>query len=154
MANRNRIIEIALAAALVVGAAGVVVAQPAPPAAIKARQDAMKSFGGGTGAISNALKAEDTNWEAVRATANRINDNFKGLHANFPAGSGPAEGVTTRAKAEIWSQPDAFKAALDPAVAAADALAKAAQGTDKADIQAKVTALQGACGGCHRAFRS
>jgi cytochrome c556 len=70
----------------------------------------------------------------------------------FPAGSDSSAGKT-RAKAEIWSDSAGFKAASDKAAAASDNLATAVKGGDAAAVQTAAQGVQGACGGCHTAYR-
>ena len=71
----------------------------------------------------------------------------------FPAGSGPAPGLKTAAKAEIWAQPDKFAAARDAFVAEAAKFQVIAKSGDAAAIRAEVPKLGATCGGCHDHFR-
>ena len=60
----------------------------------------------------------------------------------------------SRAKAEVWSQPDAFKKEQQGMIAAVDALASSAQTGDMKDIRAKYATLANTCKSCHDSFRS
>ena len=77
----------------------------------------------------------------MRPSSNRVPimlaADFKKAGASFPEGSdkGPPE---TYAKAEIWSDPEGFKAAFEKAVAAVDTLAMS---TDEASFKAALPAV-------------
>ena len=85
----------------------------------------------------------------VKLGAGMLAEDFKKAAVSFPEGSGegPPE---TYAKAEIWSDPEGFKAAFEKAVAAVDTLAMS---TDEASFKAALPAVGLACGGCHEKFR-
>lgn len=145
MATRNRLIEVAVAAALFAGVATVGFAQ-APADFVAKRQAAMKAIG----AQGAALRGPASTPDQRRAAAKVVYDNLTVLGANVPAGSGSEAGVPTKAKAEIWSDAPGFKTALDAALKAADTAVKA----DDASVQAAAAALFGACGGCHTKYRA
>ena len=136
------IIEAALAAAILIGAAGSVLAQ-APADAIPKRQAIMKGMGASVGAINTATGAGDFATAQTKATELAVN--AKSLGALFPAGSGPDAGKT-RAKAEIWSDQAGFGAAYGKLTAAT-----AAKDADK--VKAAIGGLQQSCGGCHTPYR-
>jgi cytochrome c556 len=71
----------------------------------------------------------------------------------FPAGTGAEAGVRTRAKAEIWSDRQGFRTAGARLLLAARRMDAAARSGDIARVRAALPALQGACGGCHEAYR-
>ena len=145
MALRNRLVEVAIAAALFSGVAAVGFAQT-PADSIAKRQAAMKA----NGAQAAVLAGPASTPEQRRGAARIVHQNLTIFGANVPVGSGPEAGAMTKAKAEIWSDPVGFKAALDAALAAADAASKA----DDAGAQAAARALMGACGGCHSKYRA
>ncbi|WP_333700695.1 cytochrome c, partial [Rivihabitans pingtungensis] len=60
----------------------------------------------------------------------------------------------SRAKPEIWSQPDAFKKEQQGMIVAVDALAASAQAGDIKDIRAKYATLANTCKSCHDSFRA
>lgn len=60
----------------------------------------------------------------------------------------------SRAKPEIWQQPDAFKASKDRYLAAVDKLAQVAGSADLPTISAAVDEVQKSCKNCHDQFRS
>jgi cytochrome c556 len=146
MAKSNRVLEIALAAALFAGCAGAVMAQDAA-ASVGNRRAAMKAIGGASAALRNP--ASDA--AALAGAGKTINENLKTFGANLAAGSGPESGQATKAKAEIWSDGAGFKAAMDAALAASDTLAHA---TDIDGAKAAAGDMGKACGGCHSKYRA
>jgi len=60
----------------------------------------------------------------------------------------------TRAKPEVWSQPDAFKKATNTYLATVDQLVAVAGSADKPVISVAVEAVQKSCKSCHDQFRS
>jgi cytochrome c556 len=69
----------------------------------------------------------------------------------FPPGS--ETGSNTKALPEVFSKPDAFKAAAEAFGQAATALASATGSGDLAVVEAAVRAVDDSCTNCHRAFR-
>jgi len=153
MAKWKRASEVALAAALFAGIATVGLAQ-APADEVAARQAAMKVVGKGNAAIAAAMKAETPDFPGANAAAKSIQSAFTAFPGHFVAGSGPDSGITTKAKAEIWTDMEGFKAANMKAVTASAALVAATAGTDVAAVNAAQTELRGTCGGCHSKYRS
>jgi len=140
--------QFAAAVILFAGFGGAVFAQAVD--AIAARQAIMKSAGPSLGAVRTAAGTGDM--AAAKAEAQKLSDGFKSFGALFPAGSDISAGKT-RAKPEIWTDAEGFKAANDKAVAAADSLLLATGGTDTAAVMAALTSLQQTCGGCHSVYR-
>jgi cytochrome c556 len=60
----------------------------------------------------------------------------------------------TRAKPDVWSQPDAFKKATNTYLSAVDHLVTVADSGDRPNISAAVDAVQKSCKSCHDQFRS
>ncbi len=60
----------------------------------------------------------------------------------------------TRAKPDVWSQPDAFKKATDTYLTTVDQLVAVAGSADRLAISAAVEAVQKSCKSCHDQFRS
>jgi cytochrome c556 len=117
---------------------------------IEDRQAAMKQNGKAVGALAAILKGEAPYDAAVvKTNAEIIHQDFVKAFASFPAGSekGPPE---TYAKAEIWSDPEGFKAAQDAALKAVEALAAT---SDEAGFKTAMAGLGESCKGCHTKFR-
>lgn len=68
----------------------------------------------------------------------------------YPAGSDKGE---TKAKAEIWSKNDEFRAAGKKAIEAIDKLVETTKGTDMAAIGGAFKDVGAACKNCHDQFR-
>lgn len=124
--------------------------------------------------IAQALKTRHEGFEAIGDAFKRINDTLKAggaLDADlaqaagdiarqstqlvgwFPVGSGPEAGKT-EAKAEIWTQPDAFAEKREAFVAEAGKLAALAAAGDAEGFAAQVKTVGGTCKGCHDNFRA
>lgn len=69
----------------------------------------------------------------------------------FPPGTDVGD---TKAKPEVWSDPEGFKTAQQRAVAQVTKLQQVVAANDTADFAAQVKALATACSACHRQFRS
>jgi len=111
----------------------------------KDRNAQMKVLGRSMGQLKNA---SDT--AAMRAPAQAVLDATKKLGEMWPAGSG---GPATRAKAEIWSNMGDFKAKLNAMQGAAEALIKAAAGSDLGAAKGAFGGVGRTCGGCHKVYR-
>lgn len=117
---------------------------------IEDRQAGMKQVGkamGGFAAIAKGEAAYDA--AVVKTNADSMLEGWKKAFANFTPGSekGPPE---TYAKAEIWSDPEGFKAAQDAALKALDAMAAT---SDEAGFKTALAGLGEGCKGCHTKFR-
>lgn len=126
----------------------------APQDAVTARTAGYRALGAAYKAVNDQLRSGSPQMPAIQAAAGRIQAAAKAQYGWFPQGSGPAAGVKTAAKAEIWSQPAQFKAAQDNFTAQAAVFAKAAASGNAAAITAQSKQLGAACSSCHRAFRS
>jgi cytochrome c556 len=118
---------------------------------IEERQALMREDGKAGQELFKMFKGEAAYDAAtVKRDGDLIVKNLEKLATLFPPGSdaGPPE---TYAKAEIWTDPEGFKAAGDAAYKAAKAVADS---TDEASFKAAVPALGESCGGCHKKFRS
>jgi cytochrome c556 len=146
MVKPASVLKIVPVLAILVGF-GTTVALAGP---IEDRQAAMKQNGKAVGALAAILKGEKPYDAAVvKTNAEIIHQDFVKAFANFPAGSekGPPE---TYAKAEIWSDPEGFKAAEETALKAVEALAAT---TDEAGFKTAMAGLGEACKGCHTKYR-
>lgn len=145
-----------LAALAVVAIAAVAIAQdvvvdPAiasmtPDQKVAARQAAMKQNGG-------VLKTAGTLTGAdAAAAADSLIQSFTNFPALFPADTNGVAG--TEAKAEIWTNIDAFNAIFAKSLDGAKAMKAAAEAGDTAAYGAALKTIGGTCGECHQQFRS
>jgi cytochrome c556 len=143
---KQAIWKAAVPAAVIIGlSASLAFAGP-----IEDRQAAMKQNGKAMGMLVPIIKGEKPYDAAVvKEAADMLAKDMKTAAVSFPEGSdkGPPE---TYAKAEIWSDPEGFKAAFEKAVTAVDTLAMS---TDEASFKAAFPAVGASCGGCHEKFR-
>jgi cytochrome c556 len=131
----------------VIAAFGTTIAFAGP---IEDRQAGMKQVGKAMGAFAAMAKGEAPYDAAtVKTSADSMLEGWKKAFANFTPGSdqGPPE---TYAKAEIWSDPEGFKAAQDAAFKALDAVAAT---SDEAGFKTALGGLGKGCMGCHEKFR-
>ena len=70
--------------------------------------------------------------------------------ASFPAGT---DGHDTRARPEVWSQADKYKAAMDRFVAEATKLVDAAKAGNVDALRTQFGAVSKTCSACHDDFR-
>lgn len=68
----------------------------------------------------------------------------------FPAGTDQGD---TRARPEIWSQPDKYKQAMDRYIAESSKMLEAAKSGNADNIRTQFGALSKTCSGCHDDFR-
>lgn len=120
---------------------------------ISKRKAIMGTNSKNTKAIETAAKEKD--YPAIQVKAKEIMTGLDAAASLFPKGSDTGK---TRAHPDIWAKPDEFKNSLAKARKAAEALNKAAEAKNEADVNAKVKDLgntrEGACGECHKVFRT
>jgi cytochrome c556 len=140
-------------AALMLGAAGAALAADMS-GVIKARQDHYKAIGAASKGIYDELNKPAPQAAVIAGYARQLDQLAPQIPSWFPVGSGPESGVKTRAKAEIWTQPAAFKTAADGFAAAAHHFDATAAGTDIGAMRTEYPALTKTCGNCHTQFRA
>ena len=120
---------------------------------IEARQENLKEMGAAMKTISDQLKLEEPDVDAIYAAAQTIEGHAPNIGEWFPAGTGPDSGVETEALATIWEQPDDFAAAVARFQTAADEFEAIAVGRDPAAIGPAMGGIGGSCKNCHDQFR-
>jgi len=141
----STIMVAAMAGAFAVSAVGPSSFAQDAAAAVKARQDLMKSNG-----AANAKIAKSDNAKEIAAEAKTIQANAQKLATLWPPNSMTPD---SRAKAEIWQNQADFGAKLK---ALQDSVAKVVAAADKGDVAGAKDAHKGvaaACGACHQAYR-
>jgi cytochrome c556 len=113
----------------------------------------MKDNNAAVKAIKEAVEAKD--YATIEIKAREINSGLEKAADLFPKGSISEK---SRAHPDIWEKPDEFKKRLTNARKAAEALSKAAAAKNDDEVNVQVKALgntkEGACGECHKVFRS
>ncbi|MDX1514786.1 MAG: cytochrome c [Gammaproteobacteria bacterium] len=150
MIRFRKLAVLAAACIVAVGLESGVQAQGGDEAAIKYRQNIMKSVGGHTGAIAQVVKGESPHKAHLERHARALHDLLSMAPDAFRQ---QTSGGDTRAKPEIWSDSAGFKRAADEAVAAASAFVEASASGDEGAIGEKIKAVFDGCKGCHRDYR-
>lgn len=126
-------------------------AAPADP--IKAREANFKEMGKNLKIVSDELKRDQPDIAVIQAGTARLNELAPQVKDWFPEGSGPAPGVETEAKANIWTDRAGFEAKHAVLVDNIAKLNATALTGDIATIKTAVPAAGGACKGCHDVYR-
>ncbi|KPK09494.1 MAG: hypothetical protein AMJ64_00105 [Betaproteobacteria bacterium SG8_39] len=142
-------------------ATGIAYAQMKPEAAIRARQSIMRVMSLNFGPVAGMAQGKIAfNKDVFATNALRLESVWAmNVAAFFPAGSDkPVAGSKiaefTRAKPEIWSQPDKFKQAQDTMTEAVGKLAAAVKSGDEGAMKAAAGGVGKACKGCHDDFQA
>lgn len=151
------------AAALIVGAgavgSGYALAETSTKDIVKDRQAKMKEIGKLNKDNADAVKAEASQAGSLKPAtvaenAAKLHDLSLHIVEWFPKGSGPADGIDTQAKPEIWDKWDDFKKAAADLTKATTDLKTVADKGDTVAIQTAQGEVGKACGGCHRPFQA
>jgi cytochrome c556 len=118
-----------------------------------ARHGNFKQLGGAFKAIFDETKKSAPDKALIVANAQKMNTLAGQLASWFPKGSGAESGVKTDAKAEVWSDPQGFAAAVAKLQAATGKLQQVAVAGDLDAIKTQAQAAGGACKGCHEKYR-
>lgn len=148
---KGRVIKLCgVALATAIGFAAVASLSQAQTDVIKQRQADMKANGASMKAINGILEASGPAAD-VAAEATKINAKAMEIATLFPAGSDQGD---TKAKPEIWQDPDDFAAKLKALQDESAMLVTAANGGDMAAVKAQYDKLGGTCGGCHKIYKA
>ena len=121
---------------------------------IQKRKDLMRS---NNDAVSKSIKkaVEEKDYVVIEIKAKEIMGNMDNVPALFPKGSTSDK---SRAHPDIWTKNEEFRKLAANAKKAAEALSKAAAAKNEAEVNVKVKELgnnrDGACGECHKVFRT
>ena len=112
----------------------------APADDIRTRVAGLRELGAAFKAVNDGLRGADVQIMLIQISARQIRNAAADQYHWFPAGSGPAPGVKTAAKPEIWTKPAEFRAAQDQLARAADGLQAAAASGNVDTIRTAVDA--------------
>ena len=144
-----------LAAAATAAIVTVASAQsPTPAQTIQMRQGNYKQMAAAMKGLNDELHTATPAIGTIRRHAQVFATHAPRVLRWFPAGTGPESGVRTRAKAEIWSDPDGFRRAGAGLLLASRSLSAAVRSRDIAAVRAAMPALGRACATCHDSFRA
>jgi len=157
---------LAVAAGIALGANSLVLADEmrrvqladaAQMAAVKERQELMKSIGGNTKTIADFLKESKGTAGEAQAAAAKISELAKSIPAAFETEASLSEMDAVgknRGKPEIWLSWDNFVGRAKSLEDKSAALASAFQGGDSNAIQTAFGDMgKNGCGACHEDFR-
>lgn len=114
------------------------------------RQGIYKTVSGHMTSLKAILFLNHETKDQAAYHAEAIVEAFKHMGNAYPAGSDKGE---TKARAEIWTQPDKYREAGKNAFAAATALAEATQLGGQKEVVAAYKKLGDSCKACHDDFR-
>lgn len=147
---------LALAAGIALGAGSAVLADEAQMAAVKERQELMKSIGGNAKTITDYLKESKGTKEEAQAAAAKIGELAGEIPEAFKVEASLSEMDAVgknRGKPEIWMSWDEFTGRAETLQQKAEALAASFDG-DMAAVQAAFGDMgKNGCGSCHDNFR-
>ena len=121
-----------------------------PDDAINYRQKVMNGNVAHIGAIADVLKGKVPHSSHILGHARALQALSLMLDDIFPPDSDFGQ---TRAKPEIWQQPEKFKAVVKAYQDATVVLVQAAKSGDMAAIGDAMGGVGKSCGGCHKPFR-
>jgi len=125
-----------------------------PAAIVQARVGHFKEIGRAAHIVQGEVAKSAPDATAIGDAARKIEGLAGQIPSWFPPGSGPDAGVTTQARAEIWSDPAGFRAKAAGLAASAQALGRAAASGEPAGMKSGFADLAQACQSCHATFRT
>jgi cytochrome c556 len=144
-------VKLAIAAVLTISVANA--DQQSAEETVKARQHNLKDLGGAFKAVRDQIRKSEPDLTQVQQATAQIDQLASEMKQWFPQGSGPSEDIETDAKAEIWSDPQGFAAALTRFQQEAPKLSAFAKVGDTDGLKKHVGVVGGACKGCHDKYR-
>jgi cytochrome c556 len=149
---RSRFLLLAIVGS-VLAVAGVAVAQLSPSEVVASRVGGYRETGTAFKSLNDQLKAGTPVKFVMRRAAKTIAKTARDQYNWFPAGSGPAAGLKTKAKAKVWSDAALFKEAQTRFQREADLLVIAVETDDIGQIKKRARAVGETCASCHQKFR-
>ena len=120
-------------------------------AIINYRKNVMKAVGGHTGALFSFVKGGLGDYkDQMLYHAKALHESARSVPAIFPEGT---EKGKTRAKAEIWTEREAFIAVADEMAKAAENLVRIAEAGELREFSQALRPLGKSCKDCHDQFR-
>jgi len=142
------------AGAALIALASIAAAPAVSPAdQIATRVAGLRELGAAMKAVKDGIAPPEVQTILVQQAARQIVNAANQMPDWFPAGSGPAPGLKTEAKPEIWTQPEQFAVARHAFAAEAARFQIVARSGNGDAIRAEVPKLGATCGSCHDRFR-
>jgi cytochrome c556 len=105
-------------------------------------------------AINRELKGSAPDVPRIQREAATLAALGEQISGWFPAGSGPDVHAKSRAKSEVWSDPQGFEEAHKGYLQQAQSFKRVADGGDVEQIRAAAQVLGKSCGTCHDKYRA
>lgn len=121
---------------------------------MEARHDHYHDLGDAFKAVRDLSREDSPDWASLQKAVHVIHQASIDQHKWFAPGTGPESGFKTRAKAEIWSQPEKFSAAQKMFADRAPGLLAAANAKDVEKLRAQFGQVGQSCKNCHDTFRA
>lgn len=122
--------------------------------AYKIRHERYEEMGDSMKAINRELKGSAPDVPRIQKEAATLAALGEQIAGWFPTGSGPDVHARSRAKSEIWSDPQGFAQAHQSYVQQAQSFKRVADGGDVEQIRAAAQVLGKSCGTCHDKYRA
>jgi cytochrome c556 len=146
------------AAAVPDAATGNMVAAPDGPVsaaqAFDLRKERYGEMGDAMKAINRELKGGAPDVPRIQREAATLAALAEQMAGWFPAGSGPDVHARSRAKAEVWSDPQGFALAHEGYLRQTQSFRRVTDGGDVEQIRAAAQVLGKSCGTCHDKYRA
>lgn len=123
------------------------------PQAVETRKNRYRELGAAFKSINDQAKSGTLIKVMLRTSGRTITAVARDQYQWFPVASGPAAGISTKAKSTIWSDSAGFKLAQGNFQRQADLMAQAIDAGQLDQIQRQAKALGQTCSACHRSFR-
>lgn len=117
------------------------------------RHERYEEMGDSLKAINRELKGGSPDVARIQREASTLSGLASQIPSWFPAGSGPDVHAKSRAKAEIWSDPQGFSQAHARYLEQVQRFNQVAQGGDVNAIRTAAQDLGKSCGNCHERYR-
>jgi cytochrome c556 len=152
----KRIVKTALiASALLASGSGAALAQAKPEDVLTLRKSVMQVIRANFGPIAATAKGEaNLDMAAIQLRANRFAVISSMSMEVWAPGTGMDKLKDSKAKPEIWTKMDDFKAKGQKMIAEAQKLSEAAKGGSMDAVKAQVGEVGKACKSCHDDFRA
>ena len=134
-------------------ATGNAVGSVSPAQAYDIRHERYEDMGDSMKAINRELKGDSPDVARIQREAAALSGLASQIPSWFPAGSGPDVHAKSRAKAEIWSDPQGFSQAHARYMEQVQRFNAIAQAGDANAIRTAADDLGKSCKNCHDRFR-
>ena len=122
--------------------------------AYEVRHERYEEMGDSMKAINRELKGSAPDVPRIQREANVLAGLATQMAGWFPTGSGPDVHAKSRAKSEIWSDPQGFAEAHRGYMQQAQSFKRVTDGGEVEQIRAAAQTLGKACGQCHDKYRA